>query len=262
MSLETRKKIYLAYGLLLSVLIVAAAVCLMVSCVMIYRSGAHPFTRESIADQFSHIALPVYVCLGGLVGGCILTLALPLESPKVKSITEPKKTIERWMTRVDTAACDPAILGKMKKEQTLRRVLFWVAVAFSVILAMPSLLYLTNLSNFEVATLTDDVIAAMTVVLPSVVVGLAAWVAVTLLHHASYAREAVLAKQAVQTAPAVPKKEKTTEDSTRADKVVWILRGVVLLMAVVFVVLGIANGGMTDVLEKAIKICTECIGLG
>ena len=32
--------------------------------------------------------------------------------------------------------------------------------------------------------------------------------------------------------------------------------------AVLFIVLGIVNGGMADVLNKAIKICTECIGLG
>ena len=34
------------------------------------------------------------------------------------------------------------------------------------------------------------------------------------------------------------------------------------LAAVALVVLGIFNGGMGDVLAKAVKICTECIGLG
>ena len=33
-------------------------------------------------------------------------------------------------------------------------------------------------------------------------------------------------------------------------------------LAVVLIVLGINNGGMRDVLIKAINICTECIGLG
>ena len=28
------------------------------------------------------------------------------------------------------------------------------------------------------------------------------------------------------------------------------------------ILLGILNGGMADVLGKAIRICTECIGLG
>ncbi|MBO5909804.1 MAG: thioredoxin [Clostridia bacterium] len=32
--------------------------------------------------------------------------------------------------------------------------------------------------------------------------------------------------------------------------------------AVGFIIAGVINGGMTDVLNKAIKICTECIGLG
>ena len=30
----------------------------------------------------------------------------------------------------------------------------------------------------------------------------------------------------------------------------------------VFIVIGMFNGGMDDVLYKAINICTECIGLG
>jgi hypothetical protein len=34
------------------------------------------------------------------------------------------------------------------------------------------------------------------------------------------------------------------------------------ICAVALVILGVFNGGMADVLGKAIKICTECIGLG
>ncbi|MBE6924309.1 MAG: thioredoxin [Ruminococcaceae bacterium] len=35
-----------------------------------------------------------------------------------------------------------------------------------------------------------------------------------------------------------------------------------LALALVFIVVGIFNGSAEDVLTKAIKICTECIGLG
>ena len=41
-----------------------------------------------------------------------------------------------------------------------------------------------------------------------------------------------------------------------------LLRGILYFAAVVLVVLGVLNGGMNDVLVKAIHICTECIGLG
>ncbi len=45
-------------------------------------------------------------------------------------------------------------------------------------------------------------------------------------------------------------------------KHIHLLRGVLYLAAVVFVILGILNGGLNDVLVKAIRICSECIGLG
>ena len=39
-------------------------------------------------------------------------------------------------------------------------------------------------------------------------------------------------------------------------------RIILLLAAGVFIVLGVLNGSMEDVLRKAINLCTECIGLG
>lgn len=41
-------------------------------------------------------------------------------------------------------------------------------------------------------------------------------------------------------------------------KVLWV---VLFAVAVVLIVLGVMNGGALDVLAKAIKICSECIGL-
>ena len=41
-----------------------------------------------------------------------------------------------------------------------------------------------------------------------------------------------------------------------------VLRRALYAAAVLFIVLGVLNGGLHDVLVKAIHICTECIGLG
>ena len=40
------------------------------------------------------------------------------------------------------------------------------------------------------------------------------------------------------------------------------LRAALIFLAAVLILLGITNGGLWDVLVKAINICTECIGLG
>ncbi len=42
-------------------------------------------------------------------------------------------------------------------------------------------------------------------------------------------------------------------------KVLWAALAVI---GVLLVVLGILNGGASDVLAKAVKICSECIGIG
>ena len=42
-------------------------------------------------------------------------------------------------------------------------------------------------------------------------------------------------------------------------KILWT---VLFCISILFIVLGIMNGGLLDVLAKAVKICSECIGLG
>ena len=44
--------------------------------------------------------------------------------------------------------------------------------------------------------------------------------------------------------------------------IINIVRACLGALAVVFIIVGIINGGASDVLLKALVICTECIGLG
>lgn len=41
----------------------------------------------------------------------------------------------------------------------------------------------------------------------------------------------------------------------------WVTAGF-LFLAVVFIIVGITNGEMEEILQKAIHICLECIGVG
>ena len=56
-------------------------------------------------------------------------------------------------------------------------------------------------------------------------------------------------------------KELSEADLLVAKKI-RISRYCILGVAVIFLVYGLATGGIADVLAKAINICTECIGLG
>ncbi len=41
-----------------------------------------------------------------------------------------------------------------------------------------------------------------------------------------------------------------------------IIRGGILLLALLFIAVGIGQKGFTDIKNKAIRICYECIGIG
>ncbi len=52
------------------------------------------------------------------------------------------------------------------------------------------------------------------------------------------------------------------EKQTKNGKVILITRVAILTISICFIIIGICNGQMGEVLSKAAKLCTECIGLG
>ncbi len=61
---------------------------------------------------------------------------------------------------------------------------------------------------------------------------------------------------------AAPNADKARDVPCEKHTVQNAVRAVVLAAAVIFLIHGIMNGSMQDVLVKAVNICTECIGLG
>ena len=46
------------------------------------------------------------------------------------------------------------------------------------------------------------------------------------------------------------------------QKIINIARLAIIVLSIAFIIHGTYNGGASDVYQKAINICTECIGLG
>ena len=67
---------------------------------------------------------------------------------------------------------------------------------------------------------------------------------------------------AVQLYAGEPKHSAVKKRRVHTDKSIFVARLAVLVLGILFIVLGVMNGGSRDVLVKAINICTECIGLG
>ena len=287
MSTKIRKRIHLIYGGILSALILAVGVCFALSCISIYRSGdSAPYTPESIAAHFAPMAPLVYVTLAGVVGGVILAWALPRRDLVVpgpeddpldviveryrrgfyRPVKDPAALLKRMLTRLDEEAVSPACRASLRKERRLRRVVAIIAAVAVVAVMLPAFVWCMDPTHFSVEHLSVDIKAAALLVIPCALVALGLLVAATLLRRASVLRETATVKAAMaegkgRTAPA--KKINPESANPLSDpRILWGVRGLILAVGLLLVLLGISNGGMADVLGKAIRICTECIGLG
>ena len=266
MSTKTKERIHLVYGICLGALIVAVGVCFALSCLSIYESGDSPFTRESISAHFSRIAVPTWLCILGVIGGGVLSLALPLEGAKVKSRRDPEDALSKLAARLDLNGCDKAVADSIAKERKWRfavTVILWVLAGITLV---PALMWCVNPAHFSIENLSEDIQTAALFILPCAAVSLGLLTGERLLRHASVARETATVKAALAAvkggAPA-PKNGKSDKKKWTSDpRFVWGVRGAILVVGIVCIVLGVCNGGMADVLGKAIRICTECIGLG
>ena len=270
MSQEKLRKIHLIYGIVLSVIIVVTGLCFIVSCVDIYRSGLRPFTYESINSHFMAIIVPVILCIVGIIGGMVVS-CFPLEKPKIKGIIDTGAILNKMSEKIDISKCDLDTQSKIKKERKLRRYTSIFCIDAILVSLVISLIYMLNKNNFPADDINAEMVNAMLFVIPCAIVGLAAIFATMLICTSSYARELSLVKASLKTAKkddvsgqmsAVSGQQATKEPNSQNEKILLGARLTLAVIAVVFIVVGIFNGGMADVLQKAINICTECIGLG
>lgn len=274
MTSTTLRRVRLVYAWVLGALILATGVGFAVSCLLIYRSGDSLFTRESISLHFARIAPLVYACLIGTVGGWVLTWVAPLgvgaehaDSGRVKAVRDPAMLLKKQTDRLNMAVIPEEYRQKMKKERALRRYLAVGAAIIGAAAVLIGLIYCVDGSHFSVDALNEDMAAASRVVLGCGAVALATATVAVLLRGASVARELATVKAAValcgRGAFSADNPQKEGEKPLLDNAYfLWTVRGLMVAAGILFVILGIFNGGMADVLGKAIRICTECIGLG
>lgn len=106
MTNEAKIRVLRIYSILLGIVIVIAGLCLMAGCLSIYNSGDQPYSREIVAEVFSKIAIPIYLCLIMVILGFVLSLLL---SPEKKTPVAKKARVDK-----DTEISE-ADLAKRKK---------------------------------------------------------------------------------------------------------------------------------------------------
>ena len=273
LSDKAKRGIRIAYNVLVSVMLAVSGVLFAYECYLIYKSGPNPFTRESIAEAFSHISVLTYITISLVIIGAGLHVFMPKEEDKLKGTRSPAVLVKALAKRVNTDALSTELKGEIEKERKLRTLLSYVRVVLLILSATLPLIYLLNPANFpaESGMYNAEILHGMLLYLAFLSPIAIYEVVYIIVSDASLHREYELLKEAIK---AVGVSTVEIEEPISAvakirtffkenEKPITLgVRIAFLGCAVAFIVVGIFNGGMTDVLNKAIKICTECIGLG
>ena len=259
MSDKMKKKVRLIGGIALSVMLVVTGVLCAVACVSIYNIGDRPFTPENISAAFSNVAPFAYITIAAVIAFVIWTLIYPEEAAKPRAIKDKQITLSMLSARLNADAADKEILAEIEKEKKLCSTVNLVAALISLVSALPAIIYTLNFANFDM-DYNAAVVAACLWVLPCSFIVMGVCIARGYIVSASAERQITLVKSAIAKSSAT---KPNVQSKPETDKRITLgIRAAIAAIAIVFIVIGIFNGGMADVLYKAINICTECIGLG
>ena len=273
---ENRKRLLKSvYGLCFSILTGLVGILFIMQAWSIFRSAEHgAYTAARISEHFVQISVPVIVWLLALFVNIVLGYVYPDEKERVKPYFETRERIRRLEKRLPKDGTS----RRLETSDVIGLTVGCLALAFALVAVIVSLVYLFDKSYAPILPekiftenngMTDRLLRVLIWCGGAAMFLMAAVIVGDILGKK---KEEKLKQKITQNAlNGVRVTAKTTEEEkqtckvmrfVKSNKFLWIIRGVVGTIGFVFLIWGITNGGMHSVIEKAIKICTQCIGLG
>lgn len=282
---EKNRKIRLYYSVAFSALTVSVGIFFILGAFRIFAVGGYAqgaYSRVAVGKTLAVLAFPFLIWVAGIIAAYVLALKFPL-SPLRFTADRSAQLVKRLLPRVpaDVETEYNAQLKVVMREEKSRAAAAIVSAVIFIACAVGGAVYIFDKNNFPAKNLNGEMLSMFLNVYPWLLVSILCSVGLIIFNSYSYKREitalkTLVASNKTRSATANPLyayglfrfTEKVKAGWAKFKKIMatdvakWSVRGCVLVVAVTFVVLGINNGGMQAVLNKAIKICTECIGLG
>ncbi|MDE6058753.1 MAG: hypothetical protein K2G44_01785 [Clostridia bacterium] len=284
--MTTSHRVRFWYGIFLSVFTVAVGILFLATVADIYFGVQIPgaeevkFPSEILRAKFgsAQILAPFILWIVAVIVGFVLSVVFPIalnekrKPDAVKSLSRMRKRMPQGAEGLSEEL--QSDFARVRKYELARIILWCVSAAVCLASAIATCVYVFNKTNFATKDYNGHMLDMARFVLPFVVVSFACCIAVAIYELVSAKKELPLVKKIVAAIIVGGEKQEVKSKMPawiqkfkafceRHDK--WILLGVrlaVLVVAIVFIAVGIVNGGMNDVFVKAIQICRECIGIG
>lgn len=259
-AMTKTEKIRLCYGIFLSALTVLVGLMFIIEAAQLYYSrlgsGEDIYTREIVGQRLALMMIPVGIWIAAIVAGFVLSVIYPVRSCARKR--DPRDTVALLSRRIPKSG-DGEERAQYRRYQIYRTVGYCVSAAICVAAAIASAVYLLNTAHFPAKDVTAEVLQMLKNVLPWIGAAFVGCIAAALWDRGCAKKQLPLVKTILRQGGAAAPESQSIVFPKNA---VWAIRLSLLVVGIVFVGLGIWNGGAHDVLIKAINICTECIGLG
>lgn len=270
------KKIRLIYGIGMAVLTVIVGALFILQICSIYASAPEsPYTVQSISAHFNQIAIPVWIWVAALAGNIVLSFIFPEEEEKPKSQVEISIKLSRMQKRLPENAVGMSAIKQKRRGRVAAIIVCAVFVAAAIAIC---LLHLLNPNYAPIISadffpggraLADRLVHSI----PWIIDGFLICIVVTEFVEKSQEEELALTKTAIaESAKQGVKADKNKQEKKGffqaigeffdSEKTTAVFRILFAVAGIALVVVGIFNGGMNDMFQKAINICTQCIGLG
>ncbi|MEG0268743.1 MAG: CD1871A family CXXC motif-containing protein [Clostridia bacterium] len=249
------------FGATLTEATLLLAALLIIQCLRIYVAGISPenmtqagvrindiYSPAIVSQYFSEILWMVILWVVSLGGTIAFRILKPQEQRPIPTpVISPEGRLDLMKRRI-------TLTPEMQAEEQKRRKFSILCAVGCAICAGMVAAYMLNLDHFASRDLEMVIAAMMLHITPWIVIAFAALMALAQMRNKSTLREI----QAAQNAP------KRKPEPVVAQNNTLMLTGRIALGAgaIALLIAGVLNGGMYDVLVKAINICTECIGLG
>ena len=281
MSKEKTKVLHLVYGIVLSILLIVTAVMCVVLCYKIYKTGPSPFTRETVSKSFAKVSILVYSLIALVIGGGVISVVYPLEKERVKASVKDSITLHKLLEKLPKTISSEGA-KKIEKQRIIRFsmvIISCILLVFAIIGAS-----IQSVKGYDAGSenVNDQMLKACLTILGYFAAPLLYLIVTVFVCKYSVKKELVVVKNELQNKKDDKQNDKnnelgpitklTTDLASNVKKIAepkkWhkiaslCISIAIFVTALIFIIVGITNGGMKDVATKAINICTECIGMG
>ncbi len=257
--MDKNKKLNKLFLLLVSIQTILMGIVFIMQVLRIYFGNQAVFTSQICGKYLLQILPVILIWILLIILSFIYHKLTNTKEQNLGKITNMGK-LKRYEYMCPEDNKENELYKDLAKEINKRKIAWLINIIIIILCSLMGLLYLINVDHFNSEGDLSFQAVQMTIhLIPWVIISFISLIICLYYEESSALKSIEIIKVIIKTEG---KQVNKYQKKNNKNKKILIIRLSIMVIAVGFIIHGIINGGVDDVLQKAINICTECIGLG